>query len=163
MSSRIFLKYAGILWQQPRSLVGLEQILSDFFKTRVRVHPFQGHFEKIDSDDWTIIGSKEKNSSLGINAVIGQKSWIASAHLIIEFGPFSEHAAEPFFKGNLAYSYLKTFVKTYCGSIYTFDAHLLCRPTKPLQSGLKTGSQMGWTSVIGKRMQDTRIIVHYSS
>ena len=96
MSNRIFLKYAGILWQRPRSLIGLEQILSDFFKIKVRIHSFQGRFEKIDEQDWTIIGHQGKNSSLGITTIIGQKAWITSSHLRLEFGPFDETTAKYF-------------------------------------------------------------------
>ncbi len=160
MSNRIFLKYAGILWQKPRSLIGLEQILSDFFKIKVRVRPFQGHFEKIDEEDRTTIGGQGKNSSLGINTIIGQKAWITSSHLTLEFGPFDEAMARYFFKDSIGYSYVKTFVKIYCGNFYTFDIHLLCRPAKPLTCGLKVGSKMGWSSFIGKQSQETKIIVH---
>lgn len=164
VSPRIFLKYSGILWQRPRSLVGLEQILADFFKTKVKVLPFKGSFKEVDEEDWTVIGKeKGKNASLGETAMIGKKSWITSPHLIIEFGPFDENRAADFFKENRGYTYLKTFVEVYCGSIYTFDAHLLCMPKKPLHSQLGLQSQLSWTSVIGKRSFDTRIIVHSDS
>ena len=124
------------------------------------LHLQKNILEKIDEQDWTIIGGQGKNSSLGVTTIMGQNAWITSSHLTLEFGPFNEDTAKYFFKDNIGYSYVKTFVKLYCGSFYTFDIHLLCKPSKPLTSGLQTGSKMGWTSFIGKQAHDTKIIVH---
>ena len=163
VSKRVFLKYSGILWQQPRSAVGLEQILCDFFKVNAKIYSFQGKFMNIDSKDWSVIGinHKAKNNILGQTTILGKQAWIVSSHMIIEIGIFNESWIESFLKGGTAYSHLKAFVHHYCGENYTFDLHLLCRPSNPLQSRLKENTKLGWTSIIGKRSYDNRIIVHY--
>jgi type VI secretion system protein ImpH len=141
--------------------VALEQILEDFFKFRARIYPFQGHFKGVDPEDWTTLGVfNSKNTVLGQNAMLGQQTWIISDHIIVELGPLSQEDILPFLGNGPAYGHLKLFIHLYYGKTQTFDLHLLCHPTKPLESGLNQKSQLGWTSFAGKREQDERIIVH---
>ncbi len=162
VSKRIFLKYSGILWQQPRSVVGLEQILSDFFRVPAKIYPFQGKFMNVDKEDWTSIGvNLSKNNTLGQDAMIGKQSWIVPSHMMVQIGIVNEDWIEEFLKGGSAYTHLKALIHHYCGRKYPFDLHLLCRPSKPLESGLKANSKLGWTSIAGKRSYDNRIVVHY--
>src|SRR5215510_226996 len=62
---RALLYYAGILAQQPRSMAGLERILTDYFQVEVKTTQFVGKWCELEEDQWTRIGDSGTNQRLG--------------------------------------------------------------------------------------------------
>ena len=74
---RALLLYSGILARQPRSVLGLQRILSDYFHVPVKVIQFVGRWQRLQREQWTVLGDSDlrgrrgRNVRLGVNAVAG--------------------------------------------------------------------------------------------
>src|SRR5262245_41220973 len=65
----VLLYYSGLLAQRPRSAVGLEAILSDYFQLPVAIRQFHGQWLVLDAANQSRLG---ENGNLGINLVAGE-------------------------------------------------------------------------------------------
>lgn len=87
---RSFLKYTGLMFQKPRTAIGLEVMLKDYFKLPFRVEQFQGFWSHLDEDQVTRIGPRlsrkygsmktppgfGQQNRLGETAALGTKAWV---------------------------------------------------------------------------------------
>ena len=53
---RVWLSYAGLVAQQPRSMTGLEHLLTDYLNVPVHMQPFRGKWYALAADQLTTIG-----------------------------------------------------------------------------------------------------------
>jgi type VI secretion system protein ImpH len=82
------LRYSGILARRPRSAVGLQRMLSDFFGVPVRVRQFVGRWRRLEPSQWTVLGgSRGRNARLGVSAVAGTRVWDEQTSIGVRLGP----------------------------------------------------------------------------
>ena len=99
IKDRAVLRYGGLLAHQPRSLVGLEQILRDYFQIEVKGQQLCGQWYQLDEDQQTAIGVDGRNQRLGVDAVVvGKRVWDQQGQFeagagTAEHGSVSGHAA----------------------------------------------------------------------
>lgn len=74
-------KYAGLLWQRPRSASALEHLLSSFFKIETEIEQFVGEWIPISEEQQTKLG--KRNYILGISTFLGKKFWSYTHHFIV--------------------------------------------------------------------------------
>lgn len=90
LPDRALLSYVALLVQQPRSLVGLERILSDYFQFNVKGEQFCGQWLKLSEDQVTKLGNKGQNQCLGQDMVImGSRVWDQQNKLELKLGPLT--------------------------------------------------------------------------
>ncbi len=145
MPDRVLLPYAGLLSQQPRSVVGLKHILADHFQTSVEVEQFSGVWRNIEPDQWTSLGALGKNQVLGQSVVLGTRIWDQQGRFAIVVGPLSLEQYLDFLPEGSAYIPLCELVRFYAGQEFEFRLRLKLRAAEIPE--LRLGkAKLGWTS-----------------
>jgi type VI secretion system protein ImpH len=142
--------YAGLLCQRPRSAVGLERILADFFQVGVRVRQLTGTWREIEPDECTTIGSSGKNQTLGQGAVLGKRVWDQQGAFEIQLGPLSLARFEDFLPGGSAYGPLRDLIRFYVGLEFDFSVRLTVEASEVPESHLGV-AKLGWISWLRTR------------
>lgn len=142
---RVLLPYAGLLSQQPRSVVGMEHILSDHFNVPVNVEQFSGVWRQIESDQWTRLGRLGTNQVLGENVVLGTRIWDQQGRFLVMVGPLSLEQYLDFLPEGSAYAPLCKLVRFYAGQEFEFRIRLKLRAAEIPE--LRLGkAKLGWTT-----------------
>lgn len=119
---RVLLNHAGVLAQQPRTLHGLERMLSDHFAVAVRVVPLQGRWLTLDDTQVTRLG--RLNSGLGGGAVLGRRVWDQQAAVTLELGPLDLEEYRRFLPDGHAARALRDLTRFYLGPGTEFAVRL---------------------------------------
>lgn len=147
---RSLLHYAGLLSQQPRSIVGLELILSDYFKIKVKAHQFVGDWYDLDESQWTKIGEKAgQNHVLGQGAVVlGTRVWDRQAKIEIQLGPLTYQQFLNLIPTGWGYRSLCDLTRFYLGDTLDVSFRLVLKGAElPLPMlGMIDEPVLGWTS-----------------
>ena len=156
---RSFLKYAGLFWTTQKSVAGLENILSDVFKTPVEIFPLQDSMYDLPKDIQTTVGTFGKNNQLGFSALIGKRTSLSSSHFIIKIGPIHAEKSKIFFKHEDGYKLLNSFVESYLGVAYSFDLRVEVIPS-PNKQIAQDKQFLGWNVLAGKPKNNFSFSVH---
>lgn len=149
---RVLLPYAGLLSQKPRSVAGMERLLSDHFQAPISVKQFSGVWRHIEADQWTSLGRSGKNQSLGQTVVLGRRIWDQQGRFTLMVGPVPLKQFLDFLPDGAAYTPLCRMARFYVGQEFEFRVRLKLRPADtPV---LKLGhSKLGWTSWLPARQE----------
>lgn len=145
LPNRALLAYAGLLWQQPRSAVGLQRILSDCFGVRTEIRQLRGGWRSIESEDQTRIGTSGGNQLLGVNTVVGKRFWNTQSGFDIELGPLDLNKFESFLPGGRNFDSLCSLTRFYAGNHLRFRLRLKLK-SKEVPSLRLGKNRLGWTS-----------------
>jgi type VI secretion system protein ImpH len=165
---RALLYYTGLLAQQPRSMTGLERLLSDYFGVPAKCLPMKGGWYELAEDQLTRIGTRGKNQHLGRGAVLGTRTWSQNWRFEIELGPMGIGKYRELLPLGAGYPRLCSLIRFYVGSDLDFgvrlkleaaevpDSHLGLRPVsnasekkRPLADEVDW-PRLGWTSFVRK-------------
>lgn len=142
---RVLLPYAGLLSQQPRSVIGMECMLSDHFRVPITVKQFSGVWRGIESDQWTSLGRWGKNRALGQTVVLGTRIWDQQGRFVIVVGPLSLRQFLDFLPNGTAYTPLCAMARFYAGQEFEFRIRLKLRAAEVPE--LRLGqAKLGWTT-----------------
>ncbi len=151
----VILTYAGLLWQKPRSAIGLEGILSDFFGVKATIRPMVGTWLAIEKDDLTRVGKKGVNHQLSRSAVVGTKVWDTQRCFDVCFDPMSMQQFTAFLPGRKKYAALHALIKFYTNDHFEIRIQLALRAQEVPKTRLGR-SQLGWTTLIQKQSAQTK-------
>ncbi|HEY0544266.1 MAG TPA: type VI secretion system baseplate subunit TssG [Pyrinomonadaceae bacterium] len=148
---RSLLHYAGLLSQQPRSIVGLERLLSDYFRIEVKGHQFVGGWYDLDEEQWTKIGEHEgQNNVLGQGAVVvGTRVWDQQAKIEIRLGPLTLQQFLNFIPIGWGYRALCDLTRFYLGDTLDVSFRLVLKGEElplPMLEKKNEPLLLGWTS-----------------
>ncbi|GBC62139.1 type VI secretion system baseplate subunit TssG [Desulfonema ishimotonii] len=145
---RSLLFYTGILAQTPRSVTGLEAILSDYFQVPVRGRSFAGKWYDLEEDQVTRLGISGQNRALGESALIGSRVWDQQGKFELHIGPLALAQLLDFLPTGTAFTPLCQLARFYVGTESDYDIFLIPDSGKTVQPGLggPEGSRLGWTS-----------------
>lgn len=156
---RALLFYAGLIGQQPRSMVGLEYVLADYFqlagdaaklnspgphgkpaedfKVKVKGRQFQGQWHKLEESQWTRIGLSGQNQTLGEDTVvIGTHVWDQHARFEINLGPLSINQFINFLPIGWGFGPLCDLTRFYAGDDFDFNFRLTLKAKEIPQAKL---------------------------
>lgn len=146
---RALLSYAGLLAQQPRSQIGLEILLAQYFEVPVAVHPFAGRWLTLDPEEQTAIGLSGRNQVLGGiagGAVLGARVWDQESGFELRLGPLHLHQFLAFLPIGRAFGALVDLVRFYAGTELDFTVRLQIRAGEVPPCRLGWGPRLGWSS-----------------
>lgn len=86
------LRHAGTLSRRQRSAAQIGALLSDMLRAPVEVLPFRGQWLEIDPLEQSRLG--QRASTLGIDAVLGQRVWDVQSRVRLRVGPLSPEQFE---------------------------------------------------------------------
>lgn len=141
------LRYAGLLCQRPRSAVGLERILADYFQLPIAVRQMQGRWRALAPEERTAIGWSGQNQALGAGAALGERMWDQAGGIEIEAGPLTLAQFMDLLPGGAAQRALRDLTRFYAGALLAFSVRLVLRAPEVPQARLGA-ARLGWTSWI---------------
>jgi len=162
---RALLHYGGLLAQRPRSAVGLQILMGDYFQIPVAVEEFCGAWFDLSSDQWTRLGESGSgaNQVLGNGAILGKRVWDQNAGITIRLGPLDLKTFKKFLPGEAAYKALGDLARVYLGDEIDFSLKLELRddqiPWTELRSAANSAVALGRLSWLGsgKRTESNQV------
>lgn len=146
ISDEILLYYAGLLSQRPRSAVGLEGILQDYFGVPVTVDQFTGEWFLMNVDALTSLGLGGQNNQLGVNAALWERVWDPQARFRVKFGPLTYQQFQDFLPTSDAYRHAVELTRFYVGEEFSFDVQPVLKAEEvPFCAlGANQSMRLGW-------------------
>lgn len=151
--------YAGLLAQKPRSAVGLEQLLSDYFHVPVKVQQFVGAWYKIDTgtqcqlEEWGYQVSRQ----LSIGALVGDEIFSHQSKIRLRIGPLTLGQYKDFLPDGTAYGPLRSLVRFWAGDTMEYEVQLILQrdSVPPCNLGDADGEapRLGWLSWVKNKTQ----------
>ncbi len=155
VQDRALLFYTGILAQKPRSLAGLEAILSDYFKVAVQGRSFVGAWYDLDDAQHSRLGAQGQNRALGHDTVAGTRIWDQQGKFELVLGPMPLKQLLDFLPPppeapdtRTGFIPLCQITRFYVGRELGFDFLLILdrRESVKLKLGTENGPRLGWTA-----------------
>lgn len=147
---RSYVKYAGLLWQKPRSAAGLHIVLEDYFQLPFEIEQFQGQWTILDQNQQTFIGKKGQYDVLGEDAALGVKAWIHGEKIRLDIGPLDLETYISLLPGKEHNKRVAEFTRYYLGCENYFDYKLSLKRDHALPTKLDGKSVLGWTAWMNK-------------
>jgi type VI secretion system protein ImpH len=148
--------YSGLLSNRPRSAIGLEAILHDYFGLGVEILQFRGRWLALEPASQSRLASGKAGNRLGVDAVIGERAWDIQGLFRVRLGPltygqFLEYLPDRSRgRGSEAPFLLAHLVRLYAGPEFDFDLQLVLKvgevPQCRLPVGGSVGAILGWNS-----------------
>lgn len=156
VSDESLIYYAGLLSQRPRSSVGLQQVLSEYFEVPVEIDQFAGRWYRLTEANQTSFRETQSYSDmLGWGAIVGNEVWDQQAGICVRIGPLSLHRYEEFLPGGSAHSALRALLKYYVNDELECDVQLVLErketPMCQLGEESEAGPRLGWVSWLKTR------------
>lgn len=118
--------YAGLLAQQPRGAVALEQLLEDFFGVSAEVEQFVGGWYRLPDRDQCALGDEDAPATrLGLGAVVGDEVWDQQMKVRVRLGPLTRAEYDAFLPTGGAYGSLRSLLRFYCHDQFEFELQLV--------------------------------------
>ncbi len=158
-------KYAGLLWQRPRSAAGLEQLLKDYFRAPIQVDQFTGSWVDIHQRQRTFIGRKQgRNHVLGKSTFLGRRFWQSAHHFVVNIGPLSSEKFHQFIPTGEHYGQMCDLIKLYAPMELTFQLKVLLREGEALQpveaQNASVENRLGWTAVLNEAPREYTVKIN---
>jgi type VI secretion system protein ImpH len=149
-----FLFYSGHFAHFPRSAVGLECLLEDYFEPPVRVQQAQGQWLTLENDDRSRLPGPDqplgRNSELGVNLIAGERIWNVQSKFRLRVGPLSYAAFRRFTPNGDGLRALCQMTRTYVGPELDFDVQPVLRaaevPLCQLTADAGDAPRLGWNT-----------------
>jgi type VI secretion system protein ImpH len=146
--------FAGHYAHWPRSVAGLEAILSDFFERPVRIEQFRGRWTWLAADEFTALPSplvpEGAFARLGVDAVVGERVWDVQGSFRIRIGPVNYRQFIAFMPGSRDLAQLVDLTRMFVGPTFSFDMQLtLAREEVPFLALAPEGEyapRLGWNT-----------------
>ena len=147
---RALLYYAGILAQEPRSMAGLQRILTDYFQVEVNTKQFVGEWCDLEESQWTTIGESGHNQRLGRDTVVvGTRVWDQHARFEIQLGPLCWEDFESFLPTEWRFGVLCDLVRFYVKDEFEFNVRLTLKAEEVPELKWSGDPTLSWTAWLG--------------
>ncbi|WP_345087832.1 type VI secretion system baseplate subunit TssG [Bremerella cremea] len=134
INDETFLYYAGHFAHTPRSALGLQQILEDYFAFEVVVQQYAGHWLYIDPADQSRLpdaaGLLGGNNRLGEETVIGHRMWNCETRFRLRIGPVDYQQYQKLMPSGEQLGEVAQLTRTYVGNSLDFDMQLVLKKTE---------------------------------
>lgn len=145
-------RYAGLLRGRAVSADSIGQLLTDYFRTPIRIEPFVGAWYPIPRRDQSQLG--RGNTSLGTGAVIGERAWQSDLRIRVWIGPLEHAAFAQFLPVGRATQALRKWLSLLGCTTLEIEVRLILRMGTNDGTSLGTpsdatlGSQLGWNTYL---------------
>jgi len=148
LRDRCLLFYSEFLTQQPRSMMGLERLLSHYFHAPVSGVPLCGQWRLLEEDQLTSLGAGGWNRKLGYSAVLGGRIWDQQGKFQVRVGPLGMQQFLDFLPVGTGFIPLCELIRFYVGDELEFEIQLLPTDEDIPKSrlGISSGPRLGWTA-----------------
>lgn len=147
---------AGLFAPEPRSAVGLEQLLTEYFDVPVTVEQFVGGWYRVEQTDRCALDEPVEASRLGLGALVGDEVWDAQARVRIRVGPLDRATFERFLPAGDAYRTLGALARLYSNDQFDFEIRLVLAKDDVPGCTLDPaqGTRLGWSTWVRTASRD---------
>ena len=158
VNDRALLFYTALLGQKPRSMTGLETILSHYFQTAVTSRQLCGLWHRIEPDQYTRLGLTGCNQILGYSAILGTRLWDQQGRFELWFKGLQRPQFDSFLPPGDVYIPLSQLTRFYVGRMLEFDFILELNPQEVPGTRLEASAapRLGWNTWLGGRSKRRR-------
>ena len=146
MSDLAKLHYAGHLVCQVRNPSGLQTILNEFFRLKVRIREFIGHWLLLPENGRCHLGQSPATGTLGTSCIVGARVWDCQSKFRIILGPLDLGDYLRFLPGGESLKRLVDWVRNYVGDSLAWDVNLVLKKAEVPKLELGKMGQLGWTT-----------------
>lgn len=150
--------YAGLLGPEPRSAIGLEQLIGAWFDVPCVVEQFMGGWYPVAAADRCILDEPGDASTLGMGALVGDEIRDPQGGARVRLGPLSRERFESFLPTGEDHEALRTLLRLYSHGQVELEVQLVLEGAHVEGVVLDTGAEterLGWTSWIATRRRTT--------
>ena len=147
---RSLFPYIGLLWGVPRSLGGLQKILSSFFRLPVSIEACQGKWVPVPLSQRSVLGKSGRFNVLGKDAILGARFWDQKGFITLHLGPLTLPQYMNFLKPGKSYDALCDLVVYYMGKASDFRINLILDRQEIPKTALGAGAALSWTSWLNR-------------
>jgi type VI secretion system protein ImpH len=149
VSDESLLFYGGLLVQQPRSAVALQQLLGDYFDVPVEIEQFVGAWYRLDPATQTRMNDiPDRSGQLGCGAVLGDEVWDPQSRVRIKLGPLALDRYLDFLPSGTAYAPLRAITRFFSGDAVDFEVQPILEreqvPACELGADGERAPRLGW-------------------
>jgi type VI secretion system protein ImpH len=146
ISDEILLYYSGLLAQRPRSAIGLEGLLQDYFGVPVTVEQFTGEWFLMNVDALTSLGPNGQNNQLGVSAALWERIWDPQARFRVKLGPLTYEQFQDFLPISDAYRHVVELTRFFVGEELSFEVQPVLRADQVpwCALGVNPSVRLGW-------------------
>lgn len=141
------IRYAGLLTQRPRTAVGLEGLLRDFFAgIPARLRQIVGRWVSLRETDLCRMG--QANSRLGVDTIAGEQVYDLSGAFRLSFGPVDWATYHSLLPDGPRFAQACALVRLYCVDPLAFTIEVTLRAGEVPEMTLASdgGARLGYTS-----------------
>jgi type VI secretion system protein ImpH len=142
VSDRAIMGFSSIFLSGSRSGKGLEQLLSRYFATDIRIQSFCGEWDWIPEHYRTTLGKIGNNNRLGSGFVLGKQAWLDQTGFLVTIHLLDLPRYLELLPGGPAYKALKDLVRFYAGDEYDNSVELSLKPDQLPGTSLGKGRSM---------------------
>jgi len=154
VADEAFLYYAGHFAHHPRSALGLEGLLQDYFGMPLRVEQAQPQWLTLDEEDRSLMPGGDhpdgRCARLGMDMVVGERVRDVQSKFRLRVGPVDYTAFRRFFPGSAGLRELAELTRTYVGPEFDIDVLVLLLPEEVpwcrLDSAAEEPARLGWNT-----------------
>jgi type VI secretion system protein ImpH len=144
-----FIYYSGLFALMPKSALGLESVLGDYFDIPVEIEPFIGTWRSLPESDVCVFGSEAPESAqVGLGAVVGEEIWDQGSRVRLKLGPLTAARYAEFLPTGAAWPALRAIIRSFCGNDLEFEVQLFLRrqevPACQLRDPGENALCLGW-------------------
>ena len=141
--------YTGLLGLQPRSAIGLRNMLEDYFDITVEVEQFVGSWQELAPSDQCVFGDADSFAEqLAVGAVAGDAIWDRQSRIRLKLGPLDRDRYLGFLPSGDAWEPLRSLAKFFCGDHVEIEVQLILKqeevPRCELGDNSAGGPRLGW-------------------
>jgi len=149
-----FLYFSGHFSHAPRSAIGLERMLGEYFGLPLQVEQLQGQWLYLGTDDCAQLPGpalpQGANNQMGLNVVVGERIWDVQSKFRVRVGPLTYAQFRRFMPDGDGLRPLCEMVRSYVGPEFDFDLQPVLRPEEvPFSRSQSLGdgrSRLGWNT-----------------
>jgi len=143
--------YAAAVQHRPMSAVYLQRVLSDYFKSRIRVEQFLGKWYDVPASQMSQLGGN--NIQLGHTALAGVRVWQRDLRIRLWIGPLKRKQFRDFFPGKAHAKALEKMLGLLAGVTVEYEVRLILAKEEVRSVTLDEplGSHLGWDSFLATR------------
>ncbi len=123
--------YGGHFAHFPRSAIGLELVLADYFAVPVEVRQFEGQWLHLGEEDRTALpsarGARQGASRLGDSLVVGGRVWDVESKFRLRLGPLGYEEFRALMPSGAQLRAVCHLTRTYAGPQFDFDVQPVLR------------------------------------
>ncbi len=129
-----FLYYAGHFAHRPRSALGLQQILEDYFAFDVQVQQYAGHWLYLETSEQSRLdgggGLGGANNRLGEEVVLGHRLWNCETRFRLRIGPVGYRQYQRLMPSGDQLPAVAQLARTYVGNSLDFDIRVVLKKSE---------------------------------